>query len=250
MWEGETDECARLVYGLFDEGVLAKVLFLTAGPSVTVWAGPLGSLSRQPTEGPIQAGHSLPPSFSPPPSLSHSLAESFVYSLSPLSGMRWLLGSPLSPPKCFIDELWLLLLFHMSKKVKCRPPWLHFMLLPSKKTPHKFSPLPLRVPPSLSSIFYPFTHPHFPLLHPYKPHPASDGAPGYGDWSGGARSNAGAEGLLLGALRCALIAKSFKQRGLRACGHGYALISFYFYLRVLFAVRSQEWRRRASQTRP
>lgn len=36
MQEGETDECARLVYGLFDEGALAGVLFLTAGPSVTV----------------------------------------------------------------------------------------------------------------------------------------------------------------------------------------------------------------------
>lgn len=92
MQEGETDECARLVYGLFDEGVLAKVLFLTAGPSVTVWAGPLSSLSRRPTEGPIQAGQSLSPSplsllslslLSLALSLTLSLAVSFVYSLNP-----------------------------------------------------------------------------------------------------------------------------------------------------------------------
>lgn len=247
MWEGETDECARLVYGLFDEGVLAKVLFLTAGPSVTVWAGPLSSLSRQPTEGPIQAWHSLLPSFSLPP-LSPSLAESFVYSLSPLSGMRWLLGSPLSPPKCFIDELWLLLLFHMSKKVKCRPPWLHFMLLPSKK--HKFLPSPRTIPLSFPLFFAYSCTPIFWFCMHTNPHQVGGQAPVCGDWSGGAPSNAGAEGLLLGALRCALIAKSFKQRGSRACGHGYTVISFYFYLRVLFAVRSQEWRRRASQMRP
>lgn len=153
--EGETDECARLVYGLFDEGVLAEVLFLTAGPSVTVWAGLLSSLSRQPTEGPIQAGHSL--------TLSLSLAAPFVYSLNPQSGMRWLLGSPLSPPKCFIDELWLLLLFHMPEKVKCRPPWLHFTASHPKKT--YFSPLPLLllVPPSLS-LFSPIHSATFSAL--------------------------------------------------------------------------------------
>lgn len=107
-----------------------------------------------PLRAPFRPGTpSFPPSLSPP--LSPSLAESFVYSLSPLSGMRWLLGSPLSPPKCFIDELWLLLLFHMSKKVKCRPPWLHFMLLPSKK--HKFLPSPARSPSPFLFFFFAYS---------------------------------------------------------------------------------------------
>lgn len=97
------------------------------------------------------------------PSLSLSLAAPFVYSLNPQSGMRWLLGSPLSPPKCFIDELWLLLLFHMPEKVKCRPPWLHFTASHPKKT--YFSPLPLLllVPPSLS-LFSPIHSATFSAL--------------------------------------------------------------------------------------
>lgn len=59
-----------LVYSLFGEKVLSEVLFLflTAGLWVTVYAGPRGSLSRAPTEGPIH----------PPPQ-----AASFVSSLNP-----------------------------------------------------------------------------------------------------------------------------------------------------------------------
>lgn len=193
----------------------------------------------------------LPASLPVSASLSLSLAASFVYSLNPQSGMRWLLGSPLSPPKCFIDELWLLLLFHMSKKVKCRPPWLHFMASHPKKQflspPPAYArfPLPLSLLSSLPRC--PFMHPLFCFSLPstsIQTPLSSRRFPSF--WSerrgssvlrlvlpqaAGVCSNTGAEGLLLGALRCALIASHSTAAVL--CGHGYTVICFTLFTRAI-----------------
>lgn len=52
----------------------------------------------------------------------------------------------------------------------------------------------------------------------------------------------GAEGFLLGALRCALMGHSFEHAAQfgGACGHGCAIICFYFYLRVLILLSGSE----------
>lgn len=124
----------------------------------------------------------------------------------------------------------------------------------SRRRRSNFSPLPLLVyvPAPLSPSLCPFTHPLFCFSTSIQPSFSSPRLSSF--WSKrrgssvlrlvlpkapGVCSNTGAEGLLLGALRCALIAShstgAVWERVAMAT-QSFALL----YLRVLFAVRSQE----------
>lgn len=138
-----------LVYSLFGEKVLAEVLFLflTAGLWVTVCAGPRGSLSRAPTEGPIH-----PP---PPGSVVCLLIEPVVRNVM-------VVREP-----SFTSEVvyWWALTFSRQRKSSVGlPPLLHFMLCTLQKRAPSHPPLLLRL--SIS----PFLYPNFALgwLHTSK----------------------------------------------------------------------------------